>query len=84
MNFEEELDDEVCAIMLDHGPDGHVDGHDLLTAMVMRRIAQAVDAEREACRHECLQVLEESNNIAASICAGRIERRSNERGNARA
>ena len=37
---EEEIDDEVCAIMQDHGPDGHVDGHDLLTAMCVRRLSE--------------------------------------------
>ena len=34
----EEIDDEVCQIMMDHGPDGHVEGHDMLTDMVMRRL----------------------------------------------
>jgi len=34
----DEIDDEVCQIMMDHGPDGHVDGHDMITDMVMRRL----------------------------------------------
>lgn len=34
-------------------------------------------AEREVCANECIKVLEESNSIAASVCAGRIKMRSN-------
>lgn len=44
---EEEIDDEVCRIMREHGPDGHIDGHDMLTEMVVRRVAEEVAAERE-------------------------------------
>ena len=49
MNTEQEIDDEVCAIMMEYGPDGHVDGHDLLTVLVLRRVA----AERERCAKMC-------------------------------
>ena len=35
--------------MMDYGPDGHVDGHDMLTDMVVRRVSEAVAAERERC-----------------------------------
>jgi hypothetical protein len=33
--------------------------------------------ERETCAKVCDQVLNESNNIAASVCAGRIRQREN-------
>ena len=42
MNTEQEIDDEVCAIMMGYG---NLDGHELLTALVVRRVA----AERERC-----------------------------------
>lgn len=32
--------DEVCEIMIEHGPDGHTDGSDVLTEMVMRRLRE--------------------------------------------
>jgi hypothetical protein len=44
----DEIDDEVCAIMMTHGPDGHIDGHEELTEMVIRRIAKALQDERGA------------------------------------
>lgn len=53
METREEIDDEVCALMMDHGPDGHVDGHELITDMVMRRIAAAVGAERQRAADQC-------------------------------
>ena len=52
MNTEQEIDDEVCEIMMNHGPDGHVDGHDMLTELVMRRVA----AERERCAQVCEEI----------------------------
>lgn len=45
----DEIDEEVCALMREHGPDGHIDGHDMLTEMVVRRVSEAVAAERERC-----------------------------------
>lgn len=44
--MEDQIDDAVCEIMQEHGPDGHVDGHEVLTAFVMKCIA----AERERCK----------------------------------
>ena len=38
---------------------------------------KAVEHEREACAKVCDTVLEESQNIAASVCAGRIRMRGN-------
>lgn len=29
------IDDEICRIMIEHGPDRHVDGHDRLTEFVV-------------------------------------------------
>lgn len=43
----DEIDEEVCALMREHGPDGHIDGHDMLTEMVLRRVSEEVAAERE-------------------------------------
>ena len=31
----EHIDDVVCAIMLTDGPDGHVDGHEIITSYIM-------------------------------------------------
>ncbi len=46
MSDEREIvDDEICDLMIKHGPDGHIDGHDLITDYAMRLVA----AEREAC-----------------------------------
>lgn len=45
MMNENQIDDAVCDIMQEHGSDGHVDGHEELTAFVMKCIA----AERERC-----------------------------------
>ena len=49
MNTEQEIDDELCEIMMDHGPDGHIDGHEILTEFVMR----CITAERERCAKLC-------------------------------
>ena len=35
------IEDEVCAVMMDHGPDGHVDGSEWLTDLVLRRMKDA-------------------------------------------
>ena len=40
------------------------------------RLRAEISVERQACRQECLDVLRESGNIAAGVCAGRIGRRS--------
>ena len=44
MNTKQEIDDEVCAIMKVHGFNGQVDGHEFLTALVLRCVA--VECER--------------------------------------
>lgn len=31
----EEIDDAVCEIMWKDGPDGHIDGHDIITEFIM-------------------------------------------------
>ena len=77
MNTEQEIDDEVCAIMSEHGPDGHVDGHELLADMVMRRVA----AERERCARVCDfeasgdgYLSSDAGTAAAAHCARLIRR----------
>ena len=79
MNTEQEIDDEVCAIMMDHGPDGHVDGHDLLTALVLRRVS----VERERCAkvcespsHEDLAHKDTGSEWDSLACASAIRRRA--------
>ncbi len=46
MLTEDEIDDEICRIMMEHGPDGHVDGHELLTEFVMQRITEVRETDR--------------------------------------
>ena len=73
----DEIDDEVCVVMMDHGHDGHVDGHDLLTELVLRRVA----AERAACREvveECIRTqahLASNAREALSEASARIYKR---------
>ncbi len=45
MNIEEEISNAACEILREHGPDGHIDGHEQLTEFILTCIA----AEREAC-----------------------------------
>lgn len=54
MNTRDDIDSEVCDIMMEHGPDGHVDGHDVLTDMVVRRIAEATEARGVSALHQLL------------------------------
>lgn len=44
-----EIDDAICDILIKHGPDGHVDGHEYLTEYVMKALTQAAAPERERC-----------------------------------
>lgn len=39
------IDDSICRILIEHGPDGHCDGHEYLTPY----ICQLLSAERERC-----------------------------------
>lgn len=41
----EEIEDAVCDVMREYGPDGHIDGYDQLTDLVLEVRA----AERERC-----------------------------------
>lgn len=41
MKSREEIDRAVCDIMMDHGPDGHCDGHDKLTDYVVECMDEA-------------------------------------------
>jgi len=77
----EGIDDNVCELMMDHGPDGRVDGHDIIAEMVLRRVLE----ERERCAKICSQKAEEWMKRAdagdmnrdtarhANIAAGQIE-----------
>ena len=79
MTFDE-IDAEVCQIMMYHGPDGHVDGHELLTEMVMRCIAKAVLTEREVCAAICDAHTVDDVLVGVGIaqsCAAMIRTRSN-------
>lgn len=51
---EDEIDDEVCRIMVEDGPNGHINGHELLTALVLKCMA----TEREACKAKVLAAAE--------------------------
>ena len=53
----EEIDTEIIDMMMAYGPDGHIDGHELLTDMVVRRVmaerTRCIEIVRN-CSHTCL------------------------------
>lgn len=53
------IDDAICDILRDHGPDGHIDGHHLLT----RYVADSVNTERERCARI-------AHELAADVASG--------------
>lgn len=36
---EKEIDDVICKIMMNDGPDGHIDGHKIITGFIMALLA---------------------------------------------
>ncbi len=70
----EAIDDEICEIMIHHGPDRHVDGHDILTGYAVKLLS----AERERCAviaedHECEECRDYTRGCSGEIAA-RIRR----------
>ena len=56
-DLETRIEREVCDVLRDHGPDGHVDGYAQLTDLVLRYVA----AERERWRSALAYAVEEAD-----------------------
>lgn len=66
----ETIDDAICDLLREHGPDGHIDGHEEITAYVLRllvdersRCAAIANAHPGACQSGC----DTGREIAAEI-----------------
>lgn len=58
MTFEEteKIDDKIVEILIEHGPDGHCDGHEILTEYVVNLLKQT----RQETLREVIPVLEKA------------------------
>ena len=72
-----DYEDEIADLMMEHGPDGHIDGHEKIAAFVRQvrrdaleeaaRVAETVDAANTA---HALQAAEQRHTIAALVRRG--------------